>query len=592
MTDAPGTAVYRERHRLRRPPELVADRLDRQLGGPVETDADATDGDADHRWRYSALAGLYDYDVALDARAGELAVTVVVPGWYRLASATALPAAAVLVAVPLSARVVGALLWGYALLALVPVAHLLPWVPAKRPAPGTAAEAVQRRLAPTAVPPYLAVVAALWAAFHGAGRTAGGSVAVVALLAVGLGAYAVGGALPGGRRRARGTGGERSTAPGVPTVGIPLSALLAPVVAGGNVLLAQSALSGGAGPGALAVALAVALALDATYFHYCRIARHGFARARVVALRSRSARGLALGAHLAANVTLAAAAVVGAAVVAGWVLGGSHLPAPLRPPATLAAVPALRWAPAGARTVLAAAASAVLVAPVLVTGLGWTHKVVTDGYVATAVLRSSRPTEPPAALRAAGLDVPVRVADVGAPVLRPVRLPLVTSFVVVDEAVAAGLADDELAAAVAHEAYHLRADPSLTVLGTLAGVVLGGRNALLAFVDYPGLERAADDFAAERIGTAPLVRALRRMEGLRLQHGTAARWRRVVEGTPADDGPAGETRPERAGPLAGARALVLAPYRLLFGPVLQDAAHDDVDERIARLVGESSRHAS
>ncbi len=582
------TEVYRERHRLRAPAALVAGRITAQVGDPDDAGAD---GDGLTRWTYRRLWGVYACRVVLDPAAGRVTASVAVPRAYLPAAVGTLLAAVGAAVASLPAVVHLGLLWVAVALALVPVAHRWPGVPADLPAFGGGAEVSSRRLRPAVVPAFLAVVAALWASLLAGSRGSQGAAAAVgALSVVGLAGYAVGGALPW---RERGTG--------LPTVGIGLSALLAPLVAAGNVLVAGRLLAAGPPGVGVALSVAVALAMDVAYLQYCRVALERYAGARIVPLRTRRARLVGLGVHLLANGGLLAGTALGTWLVVARIHPGVS-PGPLAgigeaastgTPAGGAALP-----PAGAVMLVV-----VVLAPVLVVAVGWVYHVLADAAAGVSALLAASPVATPAPIDGAEPAVAVRVADLGAPVLWPVAIPGVARFVVVDRTVYEELAGDELAAALAHEAYHLRGDPALSVIATLGAVAVGGRNALLSFFDYPAVERAADDFAADLVGADPLVRALRRLERLRAGG--------VAGGTPGlaemggDEAPGlPETDSNRAADLhdrtalrrvreelspSTVAALVVAPYRLLFGSVLLDAAHEDVDRRIARLSGEDGR---
>ncbi len=128
------------------------------------------------------------------------------------------------------------------------------------------------------------------------------------------------------------------------------------------------------------------------------------------------------------------------------------------------------------------------------------------------------------------------------------------------------LADEEVAAVIAHEEYHVRnGDPRWNLLASLFGLAVGGRNALVVAHDYPRVEREADRYAAREHGTETFVRALRRIERLR------------ATVPPAD----AHTEAVGSGVLP---RILAAPYRVLFGSVVLENAHASTDERIEAVL--------
>jgi Zn-dependent protease with chaperone function len=106
---------------------------------------------------------------------------------------------------------------------------------------------------------------------------------------------------------------------------------------------------------------------------------------------------------------------------------------------------------------------------------------------------------------------------------------------------------------------------------------------LLAFYDYPTIERAADTYASEVVDTNATVSALRRLEALRDDESFPLAGALVSEAAVEKPRP-GETVLLTSSILTNLRLYVTAPYRLLFGSVLLQRAHGSVDERIARLL--------
>lgn len=138
------------------------------------------------------------------------------------------------------------------------------------------------------------------------------------------------------------------------------------------------------------------------------------------------------------------------------------------------------------------------------------------------------------------------------------------------------LSDDELDAVLAHEVYHVQnRDLTVNMVATVLSVLFGGKNAVLVFYNYPEVEREADRYAAETVGAQPLISALRTTDLL---------WKRTVHG---GGEPLHQAYPSFTAAASergnGLKQDVKAVYDLLFGSVLLDAAHADVEERIARI---------
>lgn len=564
--------VFRETLSVTRPPALVARELRDRLGeplddpstGPPDERTDALRDDSPIRWQYRRL--LYDYEVTLDPEGGEVETVVSVPAVFRPIALGILPLTVLAVVLPLPPAAYLLPLWACAVVALVPVVHLWPGVGA--PPEVESARAVARRLTAYGGPAYLGTMLALWAGLRAVRPAPVVDTMVAVLSLVGVGAYYAGNGL--------GLDDGRISA-----LAIPLSALLPTLFAAGNAVLATALLAGpGSGPEhprlAVALAGAGAVAFDLAFLVYCRVGLRRFAAARLVPPRSRVARVAGAACFLAVNVVLLAATLLAARTLVVGVLAVPELPLPaggLVEPAYATVDVAFAPLPGPARA-YSVGFYALLVAPVLYVAAGWTYYVVTGlGARVSALARAERVTGrglPDGRV----LAVPGTVAQV-----RPVgRVFGLSGVVLVTEAVLE-LADDELVALVAHETHHLRRrDLLVGAVAALAGVAVGGRNALLAFYDYPAAERAADAYAADRAGTDALVRALRRMETL--QHDARLP---VSDGGASSDGSATsvvEGRPSRWEHVVG---YLRAPYALYFGRVLLDGAHRDVDERIARL---------
>lgn len=133
----------------------------------------------------------------------------------------------------------------------------------------------------------------------------------------------------------------------------------------------------------------------------------------------------------------------------------------------------------------------------------------------------------------------------------------------------------ELQAVIEHEKYHLEnRDPIRIVVGTISGLLFGGKNAIVVLFNFPGIEIQADRYAVEKVGTTPMVRALRRLERAK---------------------PSATVQPSSvAGPpfvsQYGQRYLdrvVWPPYYVLFGNIVSESAHPTIDDRIAFILDDT-----
>lgn len=176
-------------------------------------------------------------------------------------------------------------------------------------------------------------------------------------------------------------------------------------------------------------------------------------------------------------------------------------------------------------------------------------------------------------------------------------------YVCLTQGVVTGLDPEPLAAAIRHEEYHLehRDHP---ILAALLSLGVGGQNALLAFYDYPRIERAADRHAAATRGSRPTRLAIQRLYDLKVRADVDGRLPSPAAGFVAspDEEQLSRTITElysRAKQLAtsgsdpwnGIRRgfarfdhIAEAPQRLFFGAVLKESAHLSLDERLDAVV--------
>lgn len=188
-----------------------------------------------------------------------------------------------------------------------------------------------------------------------------------------------------------------------------------------------------------------------------------------------------------------------------------------------------------------AAVAVVLAAPLAIPVGGWLRHVTRSAVARVAAVRRAD--------RTAVDGVPLYVLPTSGAFVTAISAP---RGVLVSRAVVETLSPAELAAVVAHERHHLDQRSRIGSLLASVAAVLVGRNPVAAFRDAPSEERSADRVAAERTGSGPLIRALRRLERL-------------------------DSSQERIPPV------LAAPQALLFGSVADAAVYPSVDERIAAL---------
>ncbi len=532
--------LYEECHDLSRPPAWVARSVGEWFPGPAEGEAggraqgDHTDGVR----RWSSKGRLLTRRATLDPAAGELRVAVVCPDAYRYLALTGLVVAPSVAVLAPRGGVLAVLATVYAVLAVLPGVHHLPGVASLPNVAGT--EIIRRRHTPAAAATYLVVGAALFVALGGAERTPGAVTAGVVLAGVAVAHLAT-----------------ASGDTGVPALGIAVVGLVPAVLSGANVLFATAVLDGGGTLGADAAGLAVvcagALALDALFFLSCARVAGEVAGSRPSSAGSwRRLAGLA--AVVLANVALLGATVLGARALTADGGGLSRALSPLGPVTPVAT----------------GVVACVLLLPAVVTAAGWAHHLLTGVAAAIWALVRSEPVHLPGVPD----GVTVRVIDSRAPVARPLGVPG-RPTVVVGRPLVEELDREALAAVACHEAYHLVGrDPATGPLPWVVGALVGGPNAVRALYDRGAVERAADEFAADRVGSDALVRAVRTVGRLQV----AADGAFDTAGSPAS--PAGDDAALRGRLARGA----MAPYRLFFGSVVPPA-HDDLTRRVARIRG-------
>jgi Zn-dependent protease with chaperone function len=106
----------------------------------------------------------------------------------------------------------------------------------------------------------------------------------------------------------------------------------------------------------------------------------------------------------------------------------------------------------------------------------------------------------------------VVTVDSDFPVVCPVSTGLTSVSVLVSSRIIEGLKDEELEAVLRHEEYHImNRDLLSNLIASVFALGFGGRNALLAFYGYPGIEREADQYAVKKSSKEALLSANREM---------------------------------------------------------------------------------
>lgn len=138
------------------------------------------------------------------------------------------------------------------------------------------------------------------------------------------------------------------------------------------------------------------------------------------------------------------------------------------------------------------------------------------------------------------------------------------------------LEPQELQAVIEHEKYHLEnRDPMRIAVGTIFGLLFGGKNAIVVLFDFPAIEIKADRYAADQVGTTSMVRALRRLE--RARPSEPMTQPSFVAGPPFISQQA----------LGISNRIFWPPYYVLFGNVVSESAHPTIDDRIAFILDDT-----
>lgn len=157
------------------------------------------------------------------------------------------------------------------------------------------------------------------------------------------------------------------------------------------------------------------------------------------------------------------------------------------------------------------------------------------------------------------------------------------NYIVISESVRDTLSESELDAVLAHEVYHIQNhDLRMNAVASILSLGFGGRNALLAFYDYPKIEGEADAFARKKVGLEPTIVAIDKMDILAKR----TSGRDLPSSSPGFVDKYDVIEP-RKNLLARLHQFVEkyteAPRELLFGRIILQTAHADAETRIRRV---------
>jgi len=164
-------------------------------------------------------------------------------------------------------------------------------------------------------------------------------------------------------------------------------------------------------------------------------------------------------------------------------------------------------------------------------------------------------------------------------------------YVLVNEKVDDSLEQNELNAVLEHEIYHIKnRDLQVGKISLLLSFCYGGENALLAFYDYPQIEREADDYAAEKHGERALTVALDKMYKIGREFDISSYDAVGDSGSDNDDDE--DSSSSDSDDDGGGESLedtmdayLVAPKELLYGDLVV-SAHPSRGERLNRIQGE------
>jgi len=158
--------------------------------------------------------------------------------------------------------------------------------------------------------------------------------------------------------------------------------------------------------------------------------------------------------------------------------------------------------------------------------------------------------------------------------------------------------EDQLDAVLAHEVYHIQnRDLQVGAVSQLLSFCFGGKNAILAFYDYPKIEREADEYAAKNVGKKPTKIAIdkldivsRKLNGGEISNaspGMLSTKRAEKYSTKMSDLLISGDSEKLTSRLSSMREVLEsytnAPENLLHKDVLVQSSHTDAETRIQRI---------
>lgn len=155
----------------------------------------------------------------------------------------------------------------------------------------------------------------------------------------------------------------------------------------------------------------------------------------------------------------------------------------------------------------------ILLWPIVLIGVYSVSTLIGRPLIGYWMIRQGRTLSPDRHHGSLENDINIRVVDLdGCVDVRPISFFGLRKYIVVSEAVMEVIGDsqDELTAVLSHEEYHLN-NQDHQFIATLLAVGIGGRNAALAFFDYPTIEREADIYAKNQTDFLTVSTAIRKL---------------------------------------------------------------------------------
>ena len=227
----------------------------------------------------------------------------------------------------------------------------------------------------------------------------------------------------------------------------------------------------------------------------------------------------------------------------------------------------------------------VLLLPIYLFILGWIYSIITELATKVRLLTTAERWNGDSAIIPEGITVLIPDQDNSLDI-RPLSVFFGRrKYIVVSQTVIDTLSEDELEAVFAHETYHIKnQDLVFNAVASLFAVLLGGRNALLTFYDYPAIEREADQYAAVQVGRKPLINAISKLEDNQIKkRGISVGGPDFIPRRPEQVAEGDSLIMKTRNAVNDMQSLYMAPYHLFFGRMLLDAAHLNKNERISFL---------